>query len=259
MSLHIYIHWLLSSRILLNLYNVGVFTVYINVVLMKYLRLFKHFYEQWEIICKSTLHFGFCKKRQVFSEKAVMRLFKFIFTIYFLVVFLSSTCGKSRNKLKSKKNTWRLRLLRKLSGRLYPNVTLLSLKNKHHSLPGDNKGRIHLEDSSRKHVPVIRKYWISLRKKIVNLKMNWTLNSNIQLTLCHYPWKGNLATAVLYLNRVVVLAGDLWIFCRVVSFCVKNVHTGTSLYDNMVVKIKCKMFNYRWLRANIAKFSVILV
>ncbi|XP_048767069.1 uncharacterized protein LOC125674071 [Ostrea edulis] len=85
-----------------------------------------------------------------------MRLFKFIFTIYFLVVFLSSTCGKSRNKLKSKKNTWRLRLLRKLSGRLYPNVTLLSLKNKHHSLPGDNKGRIHLEDSSRKHVPVIR-------------------------------------------------------------------------------------------------------
>lgn len=86
-----------------------------------------------------------------------MRVFRFIFTTYFLLVFLSSTCAKNRARFKSKKNTWRLRLLRKLS-KLYPDVELLSLKNKHNTyLPNNYNGSINGRASSGKHVPVIRK------------------------------------------------------------------------------------------------------
>lgn len=86
-----------------------------------------------------------------------MRVFRFIFTTYFLLVFLSSTCAKNRARFKSKKNTWRLRLLRKLS-KLYPEVELLSLKNKHNTyLPNNYNGSINGRASSGKHVPVIRK------------------------------------------------------------------------------------------------------
>ncbi|XP_061177206.1 uncharacterized protein LOC133185934 [Saccostrea echinata] len=87
-----------------------------------------------------------------------MRLFRFILTTYFLVVFLSSTCAKNRGKFKSKKNTWRLRLLRKLYGELNPNVKLLKLSDRHQNLylPEDSKGRINVEDPVRKHIPVIQ-------------------------------------------------------------------------------------------------------
>lgn len=86
-----------------------------------------------------------------------MRVFRFIFTTYFVLVFLSSTCAKNRARFKSKKNTWRLRLLRKLS-KLYPDVELLSLKNKHNThLPNNYNGSINGRASSGKHVPVIRK------------------------------------------------------------------------------------------------------
>lgn len=88
-----------------------------------------------------------------------MRVFRFIFTTYFLLVFLSSTCAKNRARFKSKKNTWRLRLLRKLS-KLYPDVELLSLKNKHNTyLPNNYNGSINGRASSGKHVPVIRKFF----------------------------------------------------------------------------------------------------
>lgn len=88
-----------------------------------------------------------------------MRVFRFIFTTYFLLVFLSSTCAKNRARFKSKKNTWRLRLLRKLS-KLYPEVELLSLKNKHNTyLPNNYNGSINGRASSGKHVPVIRKFF----------------------------------------------------------------------------------------------------
>lgn len=87
-----------------------------------------------------------------------MRIFRFIFTTYFLLVFLSSTCAKNRARFKSKKNTWRLRLLRKLS-KLYPDVELLSLKNKHNTYsPNNYNGSINGGASSGKHVPVIRKF-----------------------------------------------------------------------------------------------------
>lgn len=85
-----------------------------------------------------------------------MRVFRFIFTTYFVLVFLSSTCAKNRARFKSKKNTWRLRLLRKLS-KLYPDVELLSLKNKHNThLPNNYNGSINGRASSGKHVPVIQ-------------------------------------------------------------------------------------------------------
>lgn len=88
-----------------------------------------------------------------------MRVFRFIFTTYFVLVFLSSTCAKNRARFKSKKNTWRLRLLRKLS-KLYPDVELLSLKNKHNTyLPNNYNGSINGRASSGKHVPVIRKFF----------------------------------------------------------------------------------------------------
>lgn len=88
-----------------------------------------------------------------------MRVFRFIFTTYFLLVFLSSTCAKNRARFKSKKTTWRLRLLRKLS-KLYPDVELLSLKNKHNTyLPNNYNGSINGRASSGKHVPVIRKFF----------------------------------------------------------------------------------------------------
>lgn len=88
-----------------------------------------------------------------------MRVFRFIFTTYFLLVFLSSTCAKNRARFKSKKNTWRLRLLRKLS-KLYPDVELLSLKNRHNTfLPNNYNGSINGRASSGKHVPVIRKFF----------------------------------------------------------------------------------------------------
>lgn len=88
-----------------------------------------------------------------------MRVFRFIFTTYFVLVFLSSTCAKNRARFKSKKNTWRLRLLRKLS-KLYPEVELLSLKNKHNTfLPNNYNGSINGRASSGKHVPVIRKFF----------------------------------------------------------------------------------------------------
>lgn len=88
-----------------------------------------------------------------------MRVFRFIFTTYFVLVFLSSTCAKNRARFKSKKNTWRLRLLRKLS-KLYPDVELLSLKNKHNTyLPKNYNGSINGRASSGKHVPVIRKFF----------------------------------------------------------------------------------------------------
>lgn len=88
-----------------------------------------------------------------------MRVFRFIFTTYFLLVFLPSTCAKNRARFKSKKNTWRLRLLRKLS-KLYPDVELLSLKNKHNTyLPNNYNGSINGRASSGKHVPVIRKFF----------------------------------------------------------------------------------------------------
>ena len=86
-----------------------------------------------------------------------MRVLRAILTTYFLLVFLSSTCAKNRARFKSKKNTWRLKLLRKILQQS-PGVELLSLRNKHNThIPNISSGSLSGKDSNGKHVPVIRK------------------------------------------------------------------------------------------------------
>nr|XP_022295384.1 uncharacterized protein LOC111105399 [Crassostrea virginica] len=85
-----------------------------------------------------------------------MRVLRAILTTYFLLVFLSSTCAKNRARFKSKKNTWRLKLLRKILQQS-PGVELLSLRNKHNThIPNISSGSLSGKDSNGKHVPVIQ-------------------------------------------------------------------------------------------------------
>lgn len=129
-----------------------------------------------------------------------MRVFRFIFTTYFLLVFLSSTCAKNRARFKSKKNTWRLRLLRKLS-KLYPDVELLSLKNKHNTyLPNNYNGSINGRASSGKHVPVIRKFF-SLSYIVLfccNVSLFIVISKYFFLHLTRYRFAATLANWYLF-------------------------------------------------------------
>lgn len=88
-----------------------------------------------------------------------MCVFRFIFIIYFFLVFLFLICVKNRVRFKSKKNIWCLRFLWKFL-KLYLDVEFFSLKNKYNIYLFNNyNGSINGRVLFGKYVLVICKFF----------------------------------------------------------------------------------------------------
>lgn len=106
-----------------------------------------------------------------------MCVFRFIFIIYFFLVFLFLICVKNRVRFKSKKNIWCLRFLWKFL-KLYLDVEFFSLKNKYNIYLFNNyNGSINGRVLFGKYVLVICKLFF----KFFILLFCWVKEDNVYL------------------------------------------------------------------------------